>query len=152
MTYALIRADEAFRSGTARPFVYLGGNCKGRDWRLDFFHRFEGADVTFINPRRESFANPEIDPVTHVNQVQWEREAVEKSDIVIFWLGEGLANQAARVEIGYALGQGKTVLIGAEDNFMGMEHLTAFSGLVLSSSLEGLMNRFASLLSGFHSG
>lgn len=150
MSYVLIRADEVIREDV-KPLVFLGGNCKGRDWRLDFVKRFQGADLTFINPRREKFANPEVDMVTHVNQVLWEREAIDKCDIAVFWLGDGLANQASRVEIGYALGIGKAVLIGSEDGFVGMEHLTAFSGLVLSSSLEGLMNRLASLLSGFHS-
>lgn len=149
MPFVLIRADEVIRED-AKPLVFLGGNCKGRDWRLDFVRRFDGADITFINPRRERFANPEIDMVAHVNQVLWDREAIEKSDIAVFWLGEGLANQASRVEIGFALGAGKAVLIGSEDGFVGMEHLTAFSGLVLSSSLEGLMNRLASMLSGFH--
>ena len=151
MAYTLIRADEELRTNAPQPVVFLGGNCRGRDWRLDFLHRFEHTDVSFINPRRENFANPEMDPVTHANQVSWEREALDKSDVAVFWLGEGLANQASRVEIGYAIGKGQTVLIGAEDGFVGMEHLTAFSGLVLSSSIEGLMNRFASLLTGFQS-
>ena len=148
-TYSVIRADEIFRDDTPHPRVFLGGSCKGRDWRLDFFHRFEQAEVTFINPKREHFSDPEMDPAGHISQVSWDREAIDKAEIVIFWLGEGLSNQASRVEIGYAIGKGKTVLIGADDSFLGMEHLTAFSGLVVSSSLEGLMNRFSSLYASY---
>ena len=122
----------------------MGGSCKGRDWRVDILRRFESMNVTFINPRRDNFADPEIDPGEHARQVLWERQAIDRSDIVLFWLGEGLPNQASRVEIGYAIGKGKEVIIGADDTFLGGEHLTAFSGIVMSSSLEGLMNRFSS--------
>jgi hypothetical protein len=149
MPYTLIRADEIMREDLPQPLVFLGGNCRGRDWRLDFYHRFEQSDVTFINPRRDQFIDPELDPTSHATQVEWERKALQKADIAVFWLGEGLSNQAGRVEIGFALGQDKPTLIGAEEGFLGLEHLSAFSGLVLSKSLDGLMNRFASLMASF---
>ncbi len=148
--YSLIRADEIVKLDLPRPLVFLGGNCRGRDWRLDFYHRFEQSDVTFINPRRDTFFDPDMNPSDHAQQVDWERQALEKCDISVFWLGEGLSNQAGRVEIGYALGLSKPTLIGADDTFMGLEHLSAFSGLVLSKTLDGLMNRFASLLASFN--
>ena len=151
MPYTLIRADEDLNKADKTPVVFLGGNCRGRDWRLDFLFKFEKENVTFINPRQENFCDPERDPVGHARQVAWERQALDLSDMSVFWLGEGLSNQASRVEIGYAIGRGKPVLIGADDGFLGLEHLTAFSGLVLSSSLEGLMNRFASMLSSLRS-
>lgn len=151
MPYKLVHADEALGEGLTSPKVFLGGSCRGRDWRLDFYHRFEQSDVTFISPRRDPFADPELDPASHAAQVGWDREAIDIADIVVFWLGEGLSNQAARVEMGYAIGKGKTVVIGAEEGFLGLEHLSAFSGIVLSSSLDGLMNRFASTLGAFHS-
>lgn len=144
MPYELVTSGGQIHQNSRFPNVFLGGSCKGRDWRLEFYRRFTDADVTFINPSRGDFPKPEIAPGEHARQVAWERQALGASDIAVFWLGEGLANQATRVEIGFALGQGKTVLIGAEDGFLGGEHLTAFSGLVISSSLEGLMNRFSS--------
>lgn len=150
MTYEIIRPE----TGTEglekeygnKPVVYLGGNSRGRDWRVDFLHRFENEDVVFINPRRESYANPDEMPNEHAEQVMWERGALAKSDVALFWLGEGLANQAARVEIGFALGAEKEVIIGAEPGFLGLEHLSAFSGLILSSSVEGLMDRMEAAL------
>ena len=144
MPYELITSGEMLNSNSRYPTVFLGGNCRGRDWRLEFFRRFTETEVVFINPNRKDFPKPEIAPGEHARQVAWERLALAASDISVFWLGEGLNNQGTRVEIGFALGQGKTVLIGAEDGFMGAEHLTAFSGLIISSSLEGLMNRFSS--------
>lgn len=126
--------------------VFLGGNCRGRDWRVDVTRRLGKADVVLINPRREDFPHPSNMPDEHASQVAWEREAIDKSDVCIFWLGEGLANQAARVEIGYALGKGKTVIIGADTGFLGLEHLSAFSGLVLSTSINGLMDRLESVI------
>ena len=149
MPYQIIKAGELPHQGLPKPTVFSGGSCRGRDWRLDFFHRFEQTDVTFINPRRDHFADTEMEPTAHAEQVAWEREAIDAADIAVFWLGAGLANQAARVEIGYTFGKGIPVIIGAEEGFLGMEHLTAFSGLVLSSSVDGLMNRFSSLLASY---
>lgn len=147
MPYTLIRADEIFSTGLPKPRVFLGGSCKGRDWRNLFLQRFENDDITFINPKRAPYAEPDMDPVAHARQVEWERRAIDAADIAIFWLGEGLTNQASRVEIGYSIGAGKPTLIGADENFLGAEHLTAFGGLVVSSSVEGLMERFSSLVS-----
>lgn len=147
--YTLIKADGNLVGVLPSPRVYLGGQCRGRDWRTEFFTRFERADVTFINPNRATFIDPELDPNGHAGQVAWERKALDLADIGVFWLGDGLANQATRVEIGYMLGAKKTVLLGAERGFLGVEHLTGFSGLVVAGSLDGLMNRFASVLSTF---
>lgn len=147
--YVLIKPDDSMTRPVPGPRVYLGGHCKGREWRLEFFQRFERADVTFINPKRDTFIDPELDPAGHARQVAWERKALDWCDMGVFWLGEGLSNQAVRVEIGYLLGAQKPVLLGAEKGFMGLEHLSAFSGLVLTNSLDGLMNRFASVMAGF---
>ncbi len=144
--YSLIKPDEPFKRKPGQLLVYLGGQCRGRDWRMDAYAQFERQPVAFITPRRESFIDPELDPAGHARQVAWEREAIEQSHICLFWLGEGLNNQAARVEIGYALGLKKPVLLGAQPGFMGVEHLTGFSGLVAARSLDGLFSRFGSVL------
>lgn len=146
--YTLIKPDDNLNGNLPSPRVYLGGQNRGRDWRLEFFQRFERADVTFINPRREPFIDPEMEPAAHARQVAWERKALDVSDVGVFWLGEGLSNQATRVEVGYLLGLQKPVLLGAQQGFLGVEHLVAFSGLVVATSLDGLMNRFASVLAG----
>ena len=150
MTYEIIRptseSEDLEKNYGNKPIVYLGGNSRGRDWRVNFLHRFEQEDVVFINPRRENYANPGDSPNEHAKQVLFERHALDKSHIALFWLGEGLANQAARVEIGYALGASKDVIIGADNGFLGLEHLSAFSGLILSSSVEGMMDRMEASL------
>lgn len=150
--YTLIKADDPLVGKMPTPRVYMGGQSRGRDWRMEFFQRFARVDVTFINPRREPFIDPQMEPEAHAKQVAWERKALDLSDIGVFWLGEGLSNQAARVEIGYMLGAQKPVLLGAQEGFMGVEHLVSFSGLVVAGTLEGLMNRFASVLTGLQTG
>jgi hypothetical protein len=144
--YSLIRPDEPLTPKPGQLMVYLGGQCRGRDWRLEVFAKFEQQTLIFISPRRENFIDPELDPAGHARQVAWEREAIEHANVCLFWLGEGLSNQAARVEIGYALGLKKPVLLGAQPGFMGVEHLTGFSGLVAATSLDGLLTRFASVM------
>lgn len=145
--YVLIKADDSLARECPKPRIYLGGQNRGRDWRLEFFQRFKQDTISFVNPNRDTFVDPDFDPAGHARQVAWERKALDWCDVGVFWLGEGLANQAARVEMGYVLGAGKPLLIGAERGFMGLEHLSAFSGLVLTNSLDGLMNRLTSLIS-----
>lgn len=149
--YTLIKADDSLTGRMPTPRVYLGGQSRGRDWRMEFFQRFSRMEITFINPRREPFIDPEMEPAAHARQVEWERKALDVADIGVFWLGEGLSNQAARVEIGYMIGAQKPVLLGAQQGFMGVEHLVSFSGLVVAPSLDGLMNRFASVVTGLQS-
>lgn len=145
MTYEVVYAGESL-VGMKGLKVFLGGLCKrtGKDWRAQFYETFEQYDITFVNPKVENFPDPDVDPGAHARQVQWERDALAACDVAIFWLGSGLSNQASRVEIGYVLGKKKEVYIGSEDTFMGAEHLTAFSGLLLSKSLDGIKTRLQS--------
>lgn len=146
MAYNLVTAGADLRQNFPGKVVFLGGRIRGRDWRPEMLHAFTESSVTFINPVRTSFPDPESQPEEHSNAVRWERDAIDRADIVVFWLGEGLSNQASRVEIGYAIGRGKHVLIGAEESFLGLEHLSSFAGVVLSSSVQGLNKRLESLL------
>lgn len=141
MTYRLIKADGNLSLAKGK-IVFLGGASRGNDWRQLFYQMFnEKEDITFISPFRTSYPNPETNPEEHAKIVKWEREAIALSDIAVFWLGAGLSNQAARVEIGYALGTGKAIVVGAEDSFLGLEHLSAFGGFVLADSLESVATR-----------
>lgn len=141
MAYRLIQAGNNLKLAKGKV-VFLGGASRGQDWRERFYKAFEDSNnITFISPFRTSYPNPEMDPKGHSDIVEWERTAIASSDITIFWLGAGLSNQAARVEIGYALGTGKTVIVGAEDSFLGLEHLSSFGGFVLSDSLDSIMTR-----------
>ena len=146
MAYTLVVAGGDLKQNFPGKVVFLGGRAIGRDWRSEVLRGFTEQKMTFITPVRTKFPDPESQPEEHATMVRWERDALDRSDVVLFWLGEGLANQAARVEIGYALGRGKHVLIGAEDGFVGLEHLSSFAGVVLSSSVQGLSKRLESLL------
>ena len=143
MAYKLISAGDKF-DFTKGSVVFLGGNCRGNKWREECMRHYNDKGITLISPYRESFPNPETNAKAHAEVVAWERDAIQKADIAIFWLGSGLSNQASRVEIGYALGAGKTVLVGAEEDFLGVEHLSAFGGLVFANSLPSLLTRLDS--------
>lgn len=148
MAYRLIQAGNNLSLAKGKV-VFLGGASRGNDWRDEIYKEFnESNDISFISPFRTSYPNPEADPKGHSDIVEWERNAIAESNIAIFWLGAGLSNQAARVEIGYALGTGKTVIVGAEDSFLGLEHLSSFGGFVLASSLDSIITRLKAELMG----
>lgn len=146
MAYTLVAAGSSLQQNFPGTIVFLGGRCRGRDWRPEVLHAFTDSHVTFINPLRSSYPDPEDQAEEHAAIVRWERDAIDRADVAVFWLGEGLSNQAARVEIGYALGRGKHVLVGSEEGFIGLEHLSSFAGVVFSSSVQGLVKRLESLL------
>lgn len=149
MAYRLIQAGNNLSLAKGKV-VFLGGSSRGNDWREQIYRSFnESDDITFISPFRTSYPNPETNPVEHADIVTWERNAIAASNIAVFWLGAGLSNQAARVEIGYALGSNRTVIVGAEDSFLGLEHLSAFGGFVLSDSLESIETRLRAELKNF---
>lgn len=150
MTFRLIQAGNNLSLAKGKT-VFLGGSSRGNDWREAFYEAFkEYDDVTFISPFRSKYPNPEMEPQKHSEVVEWERTAIASCDIAIFWLGNNLSNQASRVEMGYALGAGKTVVVGAEDSFLGLEHLSSFGGIVLSDSLESMITRLKAELQSFY--
>ncbi|MCP4356325.1 MAG: hypothetical protein GY793_12030 [Proteobacteria bacterium] len=141
MTYRLIQSGSNLALAKGK-IVFLGGSSRNDDWRELLYKQFnDDDDITFVSPFRTSYPNPETDATEHAKLVAWEREAIAISNFSVFWLGSGLSNQAARVEIGYSLGAGKTVLVGAEDSFLGLEHLSSFGGFVLASSLDAIVTR-----------
>lgn len=150
MTFRLIQAGNNLSLAKGKV-VFLGGSSRGNDWREKFYEEFkENSEITFVSPFRSQYPNPESDPKGHSEVVEWERTAIASCDIAIFWLGTNLSNQAARVEMGYALGTGKTVIVGAEDSFLGLEHLSSFGGIVLSDSLESMITRLSAELTSFY--
>jgi len=150
MAYRLIQSGGNL-SLVKGKVVFLGGSSRNNDWREMFYQLFnENDEITFISPFRTSYPNPELEPQEHAKIVAWEREAIAISNIAVFWLGAGLSNQAARVEIGFATGTGKTVVVGAEDSFLGLEHLSAFGGFVLADSLEAIATRLKAELISYH--
>ena len=146
MSYIFIKAGESLDQAMPGPVVFLGGRTRGRDWRPEALRLLQNYRLTFISPWRANYPNPEDDIPGHSAAVLWEKAAIDRADICLFWLSDALNNQASRVEIGYALGRGKQVLVGAEPGFFGAEHLTCFAGLVLSTSLPGLLSRLENLV------
>jgi hypothetical protein len=130
----------SFPDPTDIPRLYLGGNAGqgGSSWRQEILLSLQSYPIQIIDPNPETFPNPTRDSDGHVELVQWQRAAIKASSIVVFWLDDRLANQASRVEAGYALGLGKIVFIGAGTRLLGRHHLALFSGGIIARSFDEL--------------
>lgn len=150
---AIRPTDEGFPIVTIThiPIVFLGGTSKraSSSWRDVFFTHLQGLPVQVIDPTPSAYPDPNHDPQEHYELVQWQRAAIQASSIAVFWLDEKLANQAARVEIGYAIALGKNVLIGAGPGFLGKKHLELFANQIIAETVTDLKDRLVTALHNF---
>lgn len=141
--YKLIERKDRIDLGDGdvpHPVIYLGGDVRKIDsgWRETVKHSVKDRSLTLIDPTCETLPRPQWDPDGHAEYVRWERTAIEASNIILFWLGKDLQNQAARVEIGFAVGRGKIVRVGAAEGFRGADFITSYIGCPIAASVDEL--------------
>lgn len=119
----IITSPEKFNDNKNKNILlFLGGPIKGSEnWQTDICQDLNGYDNLIItNPRRKSSQNFNFN-----EQVEWETEYLNLSDIIVFWIPkehevvEGrLYGQTTRFEIGEWIAKNKkTIIIGIDDNF-----------------------------------
>ncbi|WP_083812032.1 nucleoside 2-deoxyribosyltransferase domain-containing protein [Polymorphum gilvum] len=112
-----------------RPVIYMGGYRDGTPsaWRSHVIEKLSDYAATLIDPSTTVAPNPRRDLDGHAEFVLWERSAIDGSDAVIMWLPRRMDNQAPRVEIGYITARKKHLIVGAEPELSGLDHLQCFT-------------------------
>ena len=106
--------------------VFLAGGISGcRDWQKEYIEsiksdfRFNSSDfnVTFTlyNPRRESFNIHEV--AMREEQIVWEYNKLQEADIISFWFTNETTQPITLYELGKALGSGKKIIIGMDEDY-----------------------------------
>ncbi|MCH1918984.1 nucleoside 2-deoxyribosyltransferase domain-containing protein [Shewanella sp. A3A] len=100
--------------------VFLGGSIemgKARNWQLDVVNAFKDAPIQLFNPRRADW-DPAWQPVLSnphfKQQVEWELNALEHSDIIIMYLAPGTQSPVSLMELGLYAASGKLIVICPE--------------------------------------
>lgn len=125
-------APEPITSNQYLPHLFLGGsidNGKASKWQ-DFALRHirssnDSDQIIVLNPRRLNW-NPHVvqeaaDPVLQ-EQVTWELDAMERSDVILLWLEAGSMSPITLLELGLAAGQNHAgllnkALVGCQPGF-----------------------------------
>jgi hypothetical protein len=70
---------------TDQPTLFIAGGITGVNWQSEMVRALTKANVnlTVLNPRRRAY--PEGDPDAPRKQIEWEWDALRKSNAVSFW-------------------------------------------------------------------
>lgn len=106
------------------PRVFLAGsidNGKARSWQRDIIQAFSEADVVFLNPRRADW-NSSWEPIASNpefrEQVEWELDAIDEADLVVFYFDPDGTAPVSMLELGLLVSdRERHVLVCCPDGF-----------------------------------
>lgn len=93
------------------------GNCP--DWQAEATDLLNHTEITVLNPRRPSFPTPWTREQSRI-QITWEFQALQASDIILFWFPESPSMQPiALFELGsWARQRSKPIVVGRDPKYM----------------------------------
>jgi Nucleoside 2-deoxyribosyltransferase like len=101
-----VHAPEPLRLDCPKPRVFLGGSIemgKALDWQKEVTRALTDLDVLICNPRRKawdaSWPNT-IDFAPFREQVEWELEALERADLILFYFDPDTKAPITLLELG----------------------------------------------------
>ncbi len=101
-----IHAPEPLRLDCPKPRVFLGGSIemgKAADWQVTVTQALADLDILICNPRRKawdaSWPNT-IDFQPFREQVEWELEALERADLILFYFDPQTKAPITLLELG----------------------------------------------------
>jgi hypothetical protein len=99
------------------PTIFLAGSIemgKAEDWQSQMQQLFiKKNKVTLLNPRREEWDsswNQDIENPQFYQQVNWELNALEKSDLIFMYFAPGTQSPISLLELGLFAHTGKMVV------------------------------------------
>jgi hypothetical protein len=97
------------------PTIFLAGSIemgKAEDWQTKIAEDFT-IDVTFFNPRREEWDSSwtqDVENPQFYQQVNWELNALEKSDLIFMYFAPGTQSPISLLELGLFAHTGKMIV------------------------------------------
>jgi len=113
------------RDETERPLnIFLAGSIEmgvAEDWQTRITKKLSKYNVNIFNPRRDDWDSSwEQDPTPGTQfyeQVEWEWDHIKEADLVLFYFDVETKSPITLMELGYALGIGKDVLVCCGKDF-----------------------------------
>jgi hypothetical protein len=101
-----IRAPDPLRLESNKPRLFLAGSIeqgKAVDWQTIVTTALSDLDIIILNPRRESWDaswGESIDSEPFREQVEWELEALDNADLIIFYFAPETKAPITLLELG----------------------------------------------------
>jgi hypothetical protein len=103
--------------------VFLGGSIEmglAEPWQDRLVNEFKDADIRFLNPRRDDWDSswvPEASNPEFAQQVNWELDALDYSDLIVFYFDPDTKSPITLMELGLYAASGKVIIVCCPDGF-----------------------------------
>jgi hypothetical protein len=102
--------------------VFLGGSIEmglAEPWQERLVNEFKDTDLRFLNPRRDDWDSSWVQEASNPQfseQVNWELDALEYSDLIVFYFDPNTKSPITLMELGLVAGCGN-VIVCCPDGF-----------------------------------
>lgn len=134
--------------------IFLAGSIEmntAEDWQSYVIEKLKYENITFLNPRRADWDNTisqsEDDP-RFVEQVEWELNMLENSDIIAMFLQPGTISPISLLELGLHAPEGK-MIVCCPDGFHRKGNVTIVCrrfGVEMVDTLDQLIGKIKELV------
>ena len=131
-----------------RTSVFLAGSIAGgtaQNWQDRIIESLSNEEVVLVNPRRNSWDKSwkqDIDSIQFNEQVNWELEALEKSDIIVMYFDASTKSPISLLELGL-FAKSQKLIVCCPDGFWrkgNVDIVCARYGIQQVEELEDLVN------------
>jgi hypothetical protein len=96
--------------------LFLAGSIDSgmtKDWQALIVDRLRDLDVVIFNPRRDTWSpgiSFESEPEESRRQINWELDAIERSDLMAFYFAPGTKSPISLLELGLISGRKQAIV------------------------------------------
>ena len=151
-----IYAPEPLRLDSPKPRVFLGGSIemgKAIDWQKEVTRALTDLEVLICNPRRKAWDTSwpnTIDFAPFREQVEWELEALERADLILFYFDPDTKAPITLLELG--LHARRKAIVCCPEGYWrkgNVDIVCLKYGIEQAATLEKLITRARELIAGF---
>ena len=127
-----------------KPTVFLAGGITGcPDWQAQAADMLAHTELALLNPRRRNF--PIHDPRASFQQIEWEFNALNDADVILFWFPASKSVQPiAMYELGRHAVRNTRLFVGADPGYLRRQDVEIQLGLARGPSFH-VWNSLASV-------
>lgn len=151
-----IQAPQPYGHLAGKKRIFLGGSIemgKASDWQQDIVAALSAHDVVVLNPRRrdwDSSWQQSIDNPQFREQVEWELQSLDDSDIILFYFDPATKAPITLMELGlHAARAPEKVIVCCPEGFWrkgNVDIVCARYGVAQANSLGALIEKLKSAL------
>lgn len=128
--------------------IFLAGSIEmgaAENWQKKIEKELEGESCIVLNPRREDWDSSMIqsaDSPEFAEQVAWEMDGLEDSDLIVFYFDPATKSPISLMELGFVSSMEKRIVVCCPDGFWrkGNVDIMCFrSGIDMVNSFEELV-------------